>query len=147
MEGGILAKLKLEHPEAFKELLTIFEKLGSQELMSRCKKVITQNVNESLHSKLWRHCLKFKKHSKMRYLFCARHVLLVQNFGHYSASLDNVLGTMTKSMQKSLKDDDKVSIRVSERKHVLKEGGKKNYRVKKRCQTKDKSYEPGCEPI
>ena len=87
-----------------------------------------------------------------RYMFCARHVVLAHNFGHYAASLHHVLGTMSKSMEATLKHDDIVSQRVAERKHVLKEGGKKTYRVKKRCQGPqnnggDTSYEPGCEPV
>ena len=43
-----------------------------------------------------------------------------------------------------------VSQRVAKRKHVLKKGGKKCYRVKKPFQPKkhrDTSYEPGCEPV
>ena len=113
----------------------------------RCSKIATQNINESTHAKLWKHCLKIKRHSKEKYLFCARHVVLVNNFGHHAASLSHILGTMTKSMHDTLKMDDKVSISVAARKHIFKKGGKKNYRKKKKYQTKDDSYDPGCEPI
>ena len=95
--------------------------------MSRCSKAITQNINESIHSKMWRYCLKIKKHNKERYVFGAKHVILAHNFGHHAASLAHILGTMTKSMDKSLKYDDIVSQRVAERKHIIKEGGQKKY--------------------
>ena len=52
------------------------------------------------------------------------------NFGHYAASLHHVLGTMSASIEKALKNDDITSQRMAERKHVLREGGKKNDRVK-----------------
>ena len=68
----------------------------------------------------------------------------MHNFGHHAASLSHILGTMTKSMHDTLKYDDKVSISVAKRKHIVKEGGKKNYRKKRNT---DDSYDPGCEPI
>ena len=117
--------------------------------MSRCTKMITQNINESTHSKMWKHCLKIKTHELSRYRFCAMHVILVHNFGHYSGSLHHVLGTMTESMQRTLKNDDVVSQKATERKYVLKEGGAKSKR-KKSTNPKNNaetSYEPGCEPI
>ena len=72
------------------------------------------------------------------------------NFGHHAASLHHILGTMTQSLDDSLKYQDVLSRRVAERKHVIKEGGNKNYRVKKVCKSQvnnDASYEPGSEPI
>ena len=60
-EGGLLAKFKIDYAEAYNELKEVFEELGNHELMSRCSKALTQNINESVHSKLWRHCLKKKK--------------------------------------------------------------------------------------
>ena len=83
-------------------------------------------------------------------MFCARHVMLVHNFGYYAASLDNVIGSMNASKKKTLKYDDKVMQQVAQRKHVLKDGGTKSYRVKKRCRiqnNRETYYEPGCEPI
>ena len=108
-EGGLLARFEIDHRDAYNELFRVFQTLGNTELMSRCSKALTQNVNESTHSKLWKHCLKIKKHKKARYLFCARHVILVHNFGHEAASLHHVLGTMSKSMKNTLKYDDSVT--------------------------------------
>ena len=149
-EGGILANFQNKHADAFEELLVTFEKLGNEELMSRCGKFLTQNINESVHAKMWKHCLKIKKHGIARYRFCAMHVVLVHNFGHYAGSLHHVLGSMTKTMQDTLQHDDIVSQRVCERKHELKKGGKKTHRVKKNTNSKNNiepTYEPGCEPI
>ena len=42
------------------EVLRVYLNLTSTELLSRCVKKRTQNPNESLHSKLWRRCLKIK---------------------------------------------------------------------------------------
>ena len=78
------------------------------------------------------------------------HVILVHNFGDYPGSLHHVLGTMTESMQRTLKNYDVVSQKAAERKYVLKEGGAKSKRCKKSTNPKNNaetSYEPGCEPI
>ena len=78
----------------------------------------------------------------------SKHTLL--NTGHYAASLHHVLGTMSASIEKALKNDDITSQRMAERKHVLREGGKKNYMVKRKCMPKNKegpSYDTGSEPI
>ena len=93
---------------------------------------------------------KLKKHGIARYTFCAKHVVIVHNFGHYAGSLHHVIGSMTKTMENTLKHDDIVSQRVSERKHELKKGGKKTHRIKKTAKSKndmEPTYEPGCEPI
>ena len=60
-EGGLLAKFAIDHAEAYNELFKVFEQIGRTELMSRCSRTQTQNINESTHSKMWRHCLKIKK--------------------------------------------------------------------------------------
>ena len=54
--GGLLRIIDTEYPEAFIKLQELFDVLGCETLMKRCKKKYTQNVNEfqSAHSKLWR---------------------------------------------------------------------------------------------
>ena len=118
--------------------------------MKRCGKILTQNINESTHAKMWKLCLKIKRHCIARYRFCAMHVVLVHNVGHYAGSLHHVLGFMTKSKRDTLKNDDKLSQRVAERKHEKKKGGRKPHRVKKSTRSKDNmesTYDPGCDPI
>ena len=88
-EGGLIAKFRIEHPDAYNELHEIFKKLGCLELMKRCGKKSTQNINESTHAKLWKYCKKSKKHTRRRYIFACKHVI-TQNFGHYAGSLHNV---------------------------------------------------------
>ena len=148
-EGGLLRRTVIP-AEAYNDLFQVFERIGNVTLMARCKRIITQNINESVHSRLWRHCLKIKRHGWARYMFCARHVMLVHNFGHFSSSLNHVLGTMTPAMEKTLKYDDKVMHQTAQRKHELKDGGIKSYRIKKRVplqKNRQTCYEPGCEPI
>ena len=97
---------------------------------------------------MWKHCLKIKNHEFARYRFCAMHVVLVHNFGHYAASLHHILGSMTKSMKDKLKYDDIVSQRSAQRKYVLKEGGKKTHRKKKPSiynKNLRDAYDPGNE--
>ena len=60
--GGYLKEFDVLYPEAFDELKLIFDTLGSEELMTRCTKKLTQTINESLHFKLWRQVLMFKYH-------------------------------------------------------------------------------------
>ena len=55
--------------------------------MKRCAKKVTQNLNESVHAKLWRRIFKFKHHSKKRYRFACLMTVLVHNFGHEKGSL------------------------------------------------------------
>ena len=46
-------------PQAIVQLLNpIYNRLGSQLLLSKCLLGYTQNANESLHSKVWRFCPK-----------------------------------------------------------------------------------------
>ena len=80
--------------------------LTSQDLLKRCLKKKTQNSNESLHSKLWRKCLKVK-HAGLRRV---RHVALATTLEHKFAtrqgSLLNALGLLhEKSLHATEKQD------------------------------------------
>ena len=107
------------YPKAFAELVVRFREMGCPDLMSRCSRLRTTNLNESIHSKLWVVCNKHKNHGLERVRFAAKHVILAHNFGRRRASLLNVLGTMTKSMAHNLDILDNESVRVASRKHVL----------------------------
>ena len=93
--GGYLKELYTNYSDAFAKLKIIFGTLGSEELRKRCTKKLTQNINESVHSKLWRIVLKFKCHNAQRYQFACQMVMMIHNFGHVKASLLNVLDCMT----------------------------------------------------
>ena len=113
--------------------------------MERCSKKVTENLNDSVHSKLWRKVLKYKKHGKERFIFCCIQVIMEHNFGHDSGSLLYCLDSMTKMTKYDLVNRDKDSVYVAKRKHQLIDGGG---RTKHRKKTNVKSsYDPGMEPI
>ena len=170
--GGYFAKIDTIYPRAFIKLLTLFKTLGSEQLMQRCIKNYTQNMNESMHSKLWRTVLKFKAHTIDRYIFACRMLVLVHNFGHERASILYILDMMTQTVFNHLLQKDKDSIRNSKKEHVLAPKGIKKHRLKfvhyDYCEKSmkklkkhnppsrptpaapkaaDQKYESGCEPI
>ena len=137
--------LDIEYPDAFIKVQNIFSTLGSEILMARCSKKFSQNINESVHSKLWRRVLKFKAHSAERYKFCCLQVYMEHNFGHYAGTLLHCLASMTRQAEIDLKQKDKESIRVAKRKHTLLPGGNRTKHRKKVNVTR--TYEAGMEPI
>ena len=114
--------------------------------MERCKRKVTQNLNESTHAKLWRKVLKFKKHTKPRYRFACIMVMMEHNFGHDKGSLLHCLAAMTKPAEKDLKNKNKDSIYVAKRKHkVIPGGARTKHRTKSTY--RNCSYDGGMEPI
>ncbi|CAL4066459.1 unnamed protein product, partial [Meganyctiphanes norvegica] len=91
VKGGLLTNFKRDFEEAYPAVFQIFLDLGKKELMQRCTKALTQNINEAIHSKLWHYCRKDKNHSLPRFKFCARHTTMVHNHGHYAASMHHLL--------------------------------------------------------
>ena len=77
-------------------ILKIFIDLTSTSLLQRCLQVHTQNRNESLHSKLWRKCLKVKHAYLHRVVFAASVTALIHNAGPVHGSLLHSLGLLTK---------------------------------------------------
>ena len=153
-EGGWLKHLDTKYPDAFKEVEAIFDTLGCKELMERCTEKYTQNINESAHSKLWRRVLKFKSHSKDRYIFACRSVVLIHNFGHRAGSLLYCIGNMSRQAEHDLHLRDMHSIRVAEARHEVIAGGyRKRHRNKYKVtvnydnQNEPDAYDPGMEPI
>ena len=51
--GGLLARNSVMPEEVYDDIYELLETLSNTELMARCRRIITQNVNESIHSKLW----------------------------------------------------------------------------------------------
>ena len=118
-EYGAFAGMDTIFPKAFEELVCRFRDMGCPELMSRCSRLRTTNMNESIHSKLWVLCNKHKNHGLERVRFAAQQVILSHNLGRRRASLLNVLGTMTPSMSHDLDILDRESVRVASRKQSL----------------------------
>ena len=65
-KGGYYSCLNKNYPDAFQGVQDIFETIGCITLMKSCGNKDTQNLNESVHAKLWRKVLKFKRHTKKR---------------------------------------------------------------------------------
>jgi len=53
-------------PKIVEKILPVYERLSSEELMSRCTKLGTQNSNESLHACIWLRQPKHKSTSKKK---------------------------------------------------------------------------------
>ena len=143
--GGHFKRIDLDFPAVFKKLEDIFETLGSEILLSRCTKKVTQNINESVHSKLWRRVLKFKKHGANRYRFCCVQVAMEHNFGKKAGSLLNCLGAMSAKAEHDLSRKDEESHYVAARKHTLLPGGNRT-KLRRKIPTKS-SYDGGNEPL
>ena len=118
-DSGVFAGMDSIFPEAFRELEEIFEVIGDQSLMSRCSTVRTQNINESIHAKIWAICSKHKMHKHARFIFAAQQVVLNHNLGIFGASLLNVLGLVSPEVAKGLQGLDCRSLRSAERKWVI----------------------------
>ena len=114
--------------------------------MKRCSKEVTQNLNESVHSKLWRKVLKYKFHKYKRYRFACVMVMMEHNFGHDKGSLLHCLASMTKAAEKDLRYKNTESINVASRRHKVVPGGART-KHRRKTSTKDKGYDGGMEPI
>ena len=117
-------------PQAFAELLHHFETMASDELLSRCSRQRTTNMNESMHQKVALMMHKCKSHSTLRLDFGVGNLMMSQNVGHEKASLLNVLGVVGEDISKYLKFKDHRSFLSASRKHKLEEGTTHQHRRK-----------------
>ena len=114
---GIYAGMDSVQPCAWAELLNIFISASTDELMMRCSRQSTTNMNESIHQKVAVMVHKCKCHLTDAIEFATQHIMMSQNFGYHDSSFLNVLGWTTKSTSRCLKAKDKVSLESSARKH------------------------------
>ena len=63
-------------------------------------------------------------------VFASQHVVLSHNLGHFSASLLNVFGMMSKEVAHDLQCLDKETLCSSKRKHILAEAARVAHRLK-----------------
>ena len=92
---GALALSPVPAPvDAPEENMKVYLDLTSQDLLKRCLKKKTQNSNESLHSKLWRKCLKVKHAGLQRVQYAALATTLEHNFGSRQGKLMSALGLL-----------------------------------------------------
>ena len=87
----------------------IYDRLTTDEMMERCLKGMTQNRNESLHSRIWKMCPKHKNTSRMYVEFATATAVGHYNCGYERSNLCDVLGIEVPSeFMKYLKRKDKV---------------------------------------
>ena len=127
---GMYAGMDQLYPEAWAELLYRFEALSSDELLSRCSRLRTTNVNESIHQKVAHFVKKCKSHSTDRIKFGTRSLQMSQNFGYRKSSLLNVYGWLNDDISKGLKFKDDRSFQSAARKHKLEVGTTHQHRKK-----------------
>ena len=143
-KGGYYSRLDIDYPACFQGVRDIFDIIGAVSVMRRCRRKVTQNLNESVHAKLWRKALKFKHHSKERYIFSCIQVVMEHNFGHEKGSLLNCLDAMSKPAQRMLRYKNTESIRVASRKHHVVPGGART-KNRKKTSCRNSSYEAGMD--
>ncbi|KAK3871386.1 hypothetical protein Pcinc_023463 [Petrolisthes cinctipes] len=86
---------------------SVYDRLTSDNLMSRCLKGLTQNRNEHLHSRIWRICPKHRNAYKRSVDFATATATCNYNVGHHESNLTHLFGIeYTYSMDKYLKDKD-----------------------------------------
>ena len=86
----------------------IYDRLTTDEMMERCLKGMTQNRNESLHSRIWKLCPKHKNKSRLYIEFTTATTVGHYNAGYESSNLCDVFGMETSSeFIKYLKRKDK----------------------------------------
>ena len=89
------------------QVKAVYERLTSDELMTRCLQGMTQNRNEHLHSRIWRICPKHRNASKMIVDFACATAVCNYNVGYSASSLTGILGIeSTLSMEKYLQTQD-----------------------------------------
>ena len=141
---GFFAGMDTFYPYAWEELLLHWKRnLANPILMSRCMKLTTTNINESLHQKASLLLHKCKSHSTERCDFGAKHLVLSQNFGYVRASMMNVFGWVSEYVHKGLTLKDKLSIKSAMRKHLLGENTTAQHRQKRRTGGGSGAYQPG----
>lgn len=120
--------------EEERKVKAVFESLSSTGLLERCVRGLTQNKNESFHSKMWARARKTKFEGLHRISFVARSAILDHNCGYQRASLLTRLGMTSPGMMATLRFQD------NERKRTGTPTAKK---VKKREALSTKDYKPG----
>lgn len=102
--------------DARTEVEKIYTDLSDPTLLMKCQKGHTQNINESLHSKLWSKVAKHKFHGLDRIMFLARVTSLEHNFGSEEGSLLRTLSVDTSvECLRVLQEQDRESFRVASR--------------------------------
>lgn len=120
--------------EAERKIRLVYEALTSKDILERCVRGLTQNANESFHSKMWARASKAKFAGFSRLQFVAQSAVLDHNFGYQKACLLTNFNITSKALRRSLTTQDKERKRHS----------KAQQRPKTKSKEKTSSqYEPG----
>lgn len=85
----------------------VYDRLTTDEMMSRCIKGLTQNRNEHLHSRIWRLCPKHRNASPRMIKFATVTAIANYNAGYLGSNFNHLLGIdFTTSMETYLKERD-----------------------------------------
>ena len=113
------------HQKVLDDIIACFDKLGDKDKMSRCTRYLNQNVNESIHARLYRMINKTLHYSHQHIAFAAEHTILVHNSGYQTGSLLNKFGATDHQLKKLKEKDEIMRMRAEKRtkktKQVLKE--------------------------
>ncbi|KAK4298441.1 hypothetical protein Pmani_029212 [Petrolisthes manimaculis] len=80
-------RIHINSKEDRQAVAIIYRDLTKQDLLGRCIKGKTQNVNESFHSKLWKKSMKVKFHGHKKVKFAFLMSALEHNTGYKSGCL------------------------------------------------------------
>lgn len=90
------------------QVKAVYDRLTTDEMMSRCIKGLTQNRNEHLHSRIWRLCPKHRNASPRMIKFATATAIANYNAGYLGSNFNHLLGIdFTTSMETYLKERDK----------------------------------------
>ena len=73
-----------------------------KDILERCVRGLTQNANESFHSKMWSRASKAKFAGFSRLSFVAQSAILNHNFGYQKACLLTAFSIKSKALRRSL---------------------------------------------
>ena len=91
------------------KIRNIFTNLSESSLLRNCLKKRTQNLNESLHSKLWSVCLKHKHCGTEHVVFASSAIVQKHIFGSHDSSLLVRMGLLSEEVLQHLKKAGKFS--------------------------------------
>ena len=101
IKNGHFQKLH-KFPKAMEGMVKIYDDLSDTNLLERCKQNMTQNVNESFHSKIYYKVRKTTYHGCKRLRFCVNATILEHNEGFQASSFLPKLGPITRATKRTL---------------------------------------------
>ena len=88
--GHKLMNFRLDFEEGsipYEKVKAVFDRLSNLELLKRCEEKLTQNPNESFHSKIWSMCSKDKFFALPQLKFAICQSILTHNLGYEIGNL------------------------------------------------------------